>query len=592
MKKATLSLITPAFLLLSGAGIAIAHNDEPALDEPTGRAEPDAQVLVTLEAPLTSPFFAETPVALVNDEPITFRDLTKFIAAIHATRTREATSARKNYAKLLGRIITTELIVQEARNIGFDELPEFESQVDAKSTELLMSSLMSRHLETVEADSAKVDELYKQMSREFLLSTVEFKNEADAVSFKDRSDSGEDFADLVRSFTEEGRAETESDGREYVKLKDLLPRIAEAAYGMEVDTVSQIFTARKGFLVFHIEDVRFYEDPGVKEEAREKVLIQVKKEAAREYASQLREKHATIDERLLKKADFERERTGFLSLGGEKPVDFEKLLADDRVVATVHSDPPITVTIADLAKQVKEGLYHGVDKAIDRKEELNEKKRLKLQNLLFERVAVLEARVQGLDRTEEYSDSMEKFEKTLLFETFVKRVILPDLKLTEGEVREYYSDHIDEYKSPKMFRMNGLAFHTSSDAEKALEKLRKRADFKWVSANSPGQVERGTEGVLDFKDALLSLTALPEAVRKDADRAQRGDALLYSDPDGLHYVISVEKIFPPTPQAYETARESIARIITDEKMRVLIDEWSDKLKEAYETKIFVSGLDD
>jgi hypothetical protein len=88
------------------------------------------------------------------------------------------------------------------------------------------------------------------------------------------------------------------------------------------------------------------------------------------------------------------------------------------------------------------------------------------------------------------------------------------------------------------------------------------------------------------------LTALPEDLQENADRAKSGDVLLYSGPDGYHYVISVGKIFPPTPQAYEAARGPIAKIIVGEKMRVLIADWSGKLREAYETRIFVTGLED
>jgi hypothetical protein len=211
---------------------------------------------------------------------------------------------------------------------------------------------------------------------------------------------------------------------------------------------------------------------------------------------------------------------------------------------------------------------------------------------LFERVLVMEARARGLDRAEEYSDAIEEFENSLLFETFVKKVVAPGVKITEEEVRQYYEEHADDFSSPKMFRMNGLVFHTASDAEEALEKLRKGADFRWVSANSPGQVEKGTSGVLDLDNALLSLTALPEELRKSADRAKRGDALLYSGPKGFHYVIAVEKVFAATPQEYQTTRGPIAQTIAEEKTRVAIDDWSEKLREAYETRIFVTGLDD
>jgi hypothetical protein len=592
MKIASLFLITAAFLLFAGAGIAAAQDDEALPEEAGAGGESSEEVLVTLRVPLGSPLFAETPVAVVNEEPITFRDLTRHIASTHMGRTEDATSTRKDYVDLLERVITSELIVQEARNIGFDETPEFEHQVEDMSTDALMSALMSRHLKGVQPDPAEVDGLYRRMSREFLLSTVTFKNEPDAASFKEQSDSGEDFGELASRFAEEGRAEVESGNTEYAKLKDLLPRIAQAAFVMETGDVSQIFATDTGFLVFRVDDVRFYEDAGVEEEARQKVLARAQKEAAREYADQLLEKYTTTDERLLKKANFEEQKSGFLSLGKAKPVDFQKLLEDERVVATVHSDPPFTVTVADLARDVKEGLYHGVERAVDTRKKLNETKRIKLRNILFKRSAILEARNEGLDQTKEYLDAVERFENSLLFDTFVQKVIVPDVKISEDEIRNYYEKHTDEFSSPTMFRLNGLAFYELTDAEVALDKLRKGADFKWVSANSPGQVETGAAGVLDFKNALLSLTALPEGLQKDAARAKSGDALLYSGRKGYHYVIAVERVFPPAPQPYEVARGPIAKTIMDEKIRVLIDDWSAKLRDAYETRIFVTDLGD
>ena len=592
MKNSLLLPIISAFLVLSGTKIAAAHGDESVVEEGSASVESGAEVLITLRAPLLSPLFSETPAAVVNDEPITFSDLTERIFSIHKGRASEATPSKKDYAALLERVVTMKLIVQEARNIGLDEMPGFESQVEKMSKNLLISGLMSRHLETVEADPAEVDDLYEKMSREFLLSTVEFVNENDVLSFEEEFESGEDFAELAKRFTEEGRAEMESDGQEYVKLKDLLPRIAAAAFDMEAGSVSEIFTTAQGFLLFRIEDARFSEDPAVREEAREKVLGRLKKEAAVEYADHLEEKHSTIDENLLKDLDFEKERTGFLSLGEEKPVDFRKFLKDERVVATVHDDPPFTVTVADLATAVDEGFYHGIETGMERKKKLNKEKRIKLKNILFERILVMEARNQGLDRTEEYSDAIEEFEDSLLFEAFVKKVVAPGVKIAEEEVRKYYEEHIDDFSSPKMLRMNGLVFHASSDAERAFDKLRKGADFRWVSANSPGQVEKRTSGVLDLDNALLSLTALPKDLRKNADRAKRGDALLYSGPKDFHYVIAVEKVFPAAPQAYEAARGPIAKTIAEEKTRVVIDDWSEKLEEAYETRIFVTGLDD
>jgi hypothetical protein len=592
MKTPILPFIPLLLVLSAGPALAEDPADEAVRGENDAETALGDELTVTLQVPLLSPHFTNTPVAIVDDEPITVADLTKRVASIHAGRTDEHTPARKNYANLLDRVITTKLIVQEARNIGFDEMPAVAAQIEQFSADLLLSILMSQYLESVEPDPEELDELYRQMSREFLLTTLNFANREDANAFVEQYESSGDFQELAAAFIEDGRTEGELDAQEYMKLKDLLPRIAQTAYDMEVGSVSEVFLVTDGLVLFYVDDIRFYEDPALEKEARQKILGRLKKEKGREYGDLLVKKHATTDEKLLKKVDFQSEKTGFLGLGEEKPVDLAELIDDERVVANMPGEEPFTVTIGDLATAVKESFYHGIETSTGRKKDLNREKRIILQNILFARAAVEEAMSQGIHETDEYLDTLDKYTTSLLFETFLKRVIIPDVKITEEEVRSYYEEHIDDFSSPKMIRMNGIAFHELADAQKALDKLRKGADFKWVSANSPGQVTKGTKGITVFDNVLLSSTALPDSLRKPADMAKRGDSLLYSDPDDYHHVITISKIFPPTPRRYEDARLPAARQISDEKTRLLIEDWGEKLKEEYDTRIFVTGFDD
>jgi len=529
---------------------------------------------------------------VVDEEPITFYDLKRRIGAIHQEVDTGSKAPKKDYADLLDRVITTKLIVHEARNIGLDELPEFVKTIETMSTDLLMSKLMSQHLADVEPDPGDVSELYEKMSREFLISTVKLQQEADALSFKEQIDSGEDFEVVAKSFDEEGKAEFDGGDGQYVMLKDLLPRIAQAVIEMKAGSVSEIFSDSGVFTLFRVEAARFYDDPALQEEARQKALEPAQRKAAREYAEYLKEKHSTVDERLLEKVDFNSKKTGFLSLGKEEPADFAELAKDERVVATVHVDPPFTVTIGDLASDVQKAFYHGIETSTERKQDLNNEKQIALHNLLFKRTAVAEARSLGLDQTDDYVDTMDEFITSRLFEVFVKKVIAPDVKISEDEVREYYETHTEEFSNPTMFRLNAIAFTEQRDAESALDKLNRRADYKWVSANSPGRINELGQGVFDFDGSLLSVTAMPEDLHHRIEDAKQGDALIYSDNQGYHHVLVINKVFPSTPRPYETVRSPIAKAIFERKIKQLIGDWSEKLKEAYETRIFVEGLGD
>ena len=107
----------------------------------------------------------------------------------------------------------------------------------------------------------------------------------------------------------------------------------------------------------------------------------------------------------------------------------------------MHDDEPFVVTVGDLAAAVKKRRFHGVEEAA-KQGKLNQQKWPVLRDILFRRIVKIEAARLGKDRTEEYLDAVDEFTSGLLFETFLKKVISPDVELSEEEMRDYYSEHM------------------------------------------------------------------------------------------------------------------------------------------------------
>lgn len=605
MKVRMLSMITVSFLLLGGSVSADeAASPEPATPDspppeetPAGGeegalSETGEEMLITLRVPLFSPLFASTPVASVEDEPITLRDLTRAIASSHAGRGEATAAGGKDYVALLDRLLTAKLIVQEARNIGFDELPEVAAQIDDFESQLLIEKLVSRELESLEPDPAEVDRLYGRMSREYLLTTLEFAAEEDALAFLAAYEEEGDFTGVAMRFFDEGRAKGELGTELYVKLQDLLPAVAQTADRLEIGSLSQIFRGPEGFLLFYVRDIRPYESPELREEARRKVLEALRREEARKYADRLEARYATVDYALLDGIAFAPRRTGLPFFRREVLPDYEALRSDGRVLATVDGEEPISITVGDLARKVEASFYHGIELALAERRDVDESKRTLLKKMVFRRAALIEARRHGLDREEDYVEAVERNTTAVLFDTFVRRVVAPDVKVSDDEAQQYYREHVDAFSTPKMVRLDGLAFDALPDAERALKKLDRGADFRWVSANTEGQVDRDAESALDLNDVLVSVSSLPEGLQGRAERARQGDLLLYSGPDDNHYVIRVSKVFPPKPQPYEQARARVLESIVAEKVQDLVSDWGLKLREAYEPRIFLQVLGD
>jgi hypothetical protein len=52
----------------------------------------------------------------------------------------------------------------------------------------------------------------------------------------------------------------------------------------------------------------------------------------------------------------------------------------------------------------------------------------------------------------------------------------------------------------------------------------------------------------------------------------------------------IETVFPAALRPYEGTREAIAGIVYQEKVQASIHSWGERLREAYETRIFVTDV--
>ena len=108
----------------------------------------------------------------------------------------------------------------------------------------------------------------------------------------------------------------------------------------------------------------------------------------------------------------------------------------------------------------------------------------------------------------------------------------------------YYEEHLEDYMTPAMVRLQSLAFADRESAENGLQRLRQGSDLNWMRANARGLVDEATgrAPLLEFDGRVLSLPALPEGIRKTLEGASTGAVRLYAQPDGAFYVLSVEEL--------------------------------------------------
>lgn len=513
----------------------------------------------------------EKVVATVNGQSITLREFDQELKSLEGAAGNKTVDMKKEM-ELLRRMINAMLIIQEARRIGLDEMPELKNRVEVFSKVTLRDMLMEQRTRNIRADEKEVERVYEESVKEWKIKSILFEKEEDAKRMEKEIKAGKNFGETLKTFLAGGKGKGgEEEG--YLKGKDLLPEIAGAVSKMEVGSISPITRITSGFVILKVEDIRFPENPEAREQARYEVLRQKHKEVLQNYGKVLREKYVRVNQEVLKGLDFESKEPGF-----------ERLLKDKRVVAEIKEEKPITV--GEMTEYLRQQLYHGVERAAESKK-LNRRKAQILDEMLHKRVFQKEALRLGIDKTEEYKNRVEEYENSLIFGAFVQKAVSPDVKLTEEELKAYYEGHIKEYTYPEMMKMSSLVFAKREDAEKAIDSLRKGTDFQWLRANAEGQVDENIKGILNFEGNPLTTKDLPENVQKSVLGAKSGDFRLFESPENYFYVLYIREVIPSKPQPYPKVREEIAKKIHNDKLTKALEEYAGKLRAVSDVKIYL-----
>lgn len=477
--------------------------------------------------------------------------------------------------ELLDRLVNVRLVAQEAATMGLGDLPEVRKQVDVTSRSILREVLLGSLVKDIEPDRQEVDKLYKELVREWKTSSLLFQDEAAAQRARDEIASGGGFDQVAEKAVAAKSAKVEGD-KEYHRQGDYLPEIAEAVTKLDVGQVSPVIRIQAGFVVLVVTDVRYPDSPEARAEAESKVLGGRHQEALKGHDEALRREYVVVDKDVLDGLDYEAKEPGI-----------DALLKDTRAVADIKGGTPVTV--ADLTDYLRMQFFHGGDPAAQGKR-MNARKAMALDATLSRRLLNMEAERLGIDKSNEYLDRVNAYEDSLVFNAFVQKVIAPDSKLREEQVKSYYDEHVKDYSSPEMMRIRSLAFTGRSAAEAAMAKLREGADFGWLVANAEGQADKGAQGVLTFDGRPVTTSSMPEGMQKALAGAKAGESRLYASPDDVFYVLAVQQVVPSNARPYDEVKEEIARKLHGERLKKNLDDYLGKLRAQSTIEVYLKRM--
>ena len=244
-----------------------------------------------------------------------------------------------------------------------------------------------------------------------------------------------------------------------------------------------------------------------------------------------------------------------------------------------------SVTVGQLATEIDKAFFHGTEKAAKDKK-INAKKYAALDEILVARLTVAEGVRLGLDKSPAFRDKQREYEEGLLFTSFLKKVVLPDVEINEPDIKAWYEGHKSDYSSPGMVRLESMAFIARADAENARSKATSGADFGWLKKNASGQAPPAAD-VMELNGVYV-VDQVEAGMVKTLANPKEGEARIYVAPGGPVYVILIREVIPSTTKPYDEVRAEAGQAVIDDKMKAVLDAWAVNLRKAYEVKKFVT----
>ena len=245
--------------------------------------------------------------------------------------------------------------------------------------------------------------------------------------------------------------------------------------------------------------------------------------------------------------------------------------AKDEVVATVNGKE-ITMTMVD-EKIEKLPQYYQAFASQHKKEVVDE--------IIIEELLYKEAKRLKMDRDPEVKELIEDASKRILISKIVESEAKKSTPVSEDDVETYYNENREVYMVPEMVRASHILTSTEEEAKQAQADLKKGEDFGDVARKYSKDLTKERGGDLGyFKKGQM----IPE-FEKAAFSLDVGETSPIVKTRFGYHIIKVSDKKPATYRNFDEVKENITTLLTRERQREKLDDFTAKLKDKAKIKV-------
>ena len=249
----------------------------------------------------------------------------------------------------------------------------------------------------------------------------------------------------------------------------------------------------------------------------------------------------------------------------------KKPSADEKVLARVSNR---VITVKDLNAKIARvpTYYQGV---------VEKNKKRYLDETIIEMLFYEEAIRLGIDKDRETREVINEAKKKIIIAKFIKEEVEDKIKVSEKEMRLYYDEHKDEFKSPQLWRASHILVGTEQEARDVQAQLAKGEKFEDLARKYSTDATASRGGDVGYFRMGQLVPEFENACAK-LDVGQTGDILRTQF--GYH-IIKVTDKKEPAIEDFEKVKPAVENELRRRKRSELFDKLVMDLKKKYGVQI-------
>lgn len=230
------------------------------------------------------------------------------------------------------------------------------------------------------------------------------------------------------------------------------------------------------------------------------------------------------------------------------------------------------LTVEDFVKMITSSMKRSKESIID--------------NWIDRKVVDQEALRRHYEANPELKKMVHCYENQVLRNTFIKRIIIPQIAVKEKDLEDYYAKHQKNYIKPARFKMQQITVKTMDEAQEIAKNLQNGADFSWLAKRKSIDSAASAGGDVRW----LTKAELPKPVNDIIDTLNIGDTSPIVKLDSSFGVFRIQGKIGEEIEAFDKVKNTVYKAYVNEKVNALIDKYVNQLKTDAQIKIYENEI--